>query len=132
MIGPRLRRVSAERRGEAVLKLGCSSCRYIGSASTGAVSVFRVFVQASAVFESTEAHGLTQGAAGIAGVGEATSTASLHLLELVLGAPIFLQQRAFARGEDAVLALELGIVIELVLNLRQLDVLALGVVWLLD
>ena len=49
----------------------------------------------------------------------------------MLGAPIFLQQRAFARGEDAVLALELGIVIELVLNFRQLDVLALGVVWLL-
>jgi len=41
---------SPERRGEALWKLGCSSCRYIGSVSTGAVSVFRVFIQAYAVF----------------------------------------------------------------------------------
>jgi hypothetical protein len=64
-------------------------------------------------------------------VDEATFAASLHLSEVVLRAPVFLQQRPFARREDALLALELGIVIELVLDFRQLDMLALGVVWLL-
>jgi len=85
---------------------------------------------------STEARLLTfkylaQRGAGIAGVGEATFAASLHLSEVVLGAPVFLQQRPFARREDAILALELGIVVELLLDFRQLDMLALRVVWLL-
>lgn len=74
---------------------------------------------------------LAQRGAGIAGVGEATFAASLHLSEVVLGAPVFLQQRPFARREDAILALELGIVVELLLDFRQLDMLALRVVWLL-
>jgi hypothetical protein len=64
-------------------------------------------------------------------VGEATFAASLHLSEVVLGASVLLKQRPFARREDAILALELGIVVEFVLDFGQLDVLALGVVWLL-
>ena len=131
MIGHRLRWVSAKRRGEAFWKLGCSSCRYVGGVCSDAVCVFRVLVQGYAVSKSMEAHGLAQGGADIARVSQATFTPSLHLSEVVLGALIFLQQRPFARREYAILALELGIVVELVLDFRQLDMLALCVVWLL-